>query len=70
MSPKIPDAPKVFAPPPPPTVNQATIEAEKNDASLRRQGRAATFKSDPLSRSTGGFAVKQLMGQGGWRPMR
>lgn len=60
--------PKTQAPiqaPPPPTVNDARLKAEQDDLLRRRQGRAATFLSEPSGRAAGGVATKQLMGQGG-----
>lgn len=71
MQPKI-DTPKISTPPPPPTVNQARVDSEQADLAAKRKGRAATFTSDPLARSTGGVATamlgagaKQMLGQGG-----
>jgi hypothetical protein len=57
--------------PPPPTVDLARQDAEAGDLLRKRKGRASTFISNPLARSSGGVATamlqagtKQSMGQG------
>lgn len=60
-----PETRKAQPAPPPPTINDARISAERNDTMRDRRGRSATFMSSAASRSTGGVATKALMGQGG-----
>lgn len=57
--------PKITTPPPPPTVDDARADADRADAFLRRQGRAATFVSSAAGRAEGGYGAKALVGQGG-----
>jgi len=73
MSPKVPKpAPaQMVVAPPPPTVNEARVDAEKDDLLRRKRGRSSTFVSNPLARGSGGVATamlqagtKQSMGQG------
>ena len=71
MSPKVPKPAPMVVAPPPPTVNEARVDAEKDDILRKRKGRASTFVSNPLARSSGGVATamlqagtKQTMGQG------
>ena len=56
--------PKVQTPPPPPTIDQARIDAEQADAFLKRRGRDSTFVSTPAGRTQGGYGDKTLTGQG------
>jgi hypothetical protein len=56
--------PKVQTPPPPPTVDQARVDAEQSDYLLKRNGRQSTFVSTPLGRGQGASANKPLLGQG------
>lgn len=63
MSP--PSAPKISTPPPPPTIDQARVDADRADIARGRRGRAATFLADEQGRGTGSVAVKTLLGQGG-----
>lgn len=51
--------------PPPPTIDDAKLAAERQDQVLQRKGRAATMVSTPQGQAAGGSAVKVLMGQGG-----
>ena len=57
--------PKISAPPPPPTINEAREDADKTDAFLRRKGQQATMVSTEASRSEGAVGTKMLLGQGG-----
>lgn len=56
--------PKIQPPAPPPTVDQARLDAEKADDFLQRRGRQSTFVSTPSGRMTGGYDNKTLTGQG------
>ena len=57
--------PKIQTPPPPPTVDQARLDADQADKFLNRQGRGGTFVSSSAGRAEGGYGFKALTGQGG-----
>ncbi|MDB5433545.1 MAG: hypothetical protein JWP35_4661 [Caulobacter sp.] len=57
--------PNVQTAPPPPTVDQAKIDADRADLVRKRQGAAATYVSTPGGRTVGGVATKMILGQGG-----
>ena len=52
-------------PTPPPTIDQARLDADNSDLIRKRQGAAATFVSSAAGRQSGGVATKALLGQGG-----
>lgn len=60
-----PDKPRQTPAPPPPTINDARIAAERNDTLRNRKGRDSTFVSNAAGRSGGSTTMKALMGQGG-----
>lgn len=57
-----PSTPQVPAPVPPPTIDQASVNAEQADRVRRRQGRLSTLLSPDVPDASASVAQKQLLG--------
>lgn len=58
-----PKTPKIPAPVPPPTLDQASLNAEQNDRLRQRKGRASTLLSPDVSERAAPVLQKSLLGQ-------
>lgn len=61
-APDIPATPPLAAPPSPPSIDDATVARENEDAARRRRGRAATILTGPKGAGTPTTATKTLLG--------
>lgn len=59
-----PKMPKIEAPPPPPTVDEAKVREIESKRLAKRRGRAANIMSTPESRGAGGVGMTRLLGGG------
>jgi hypothetical protein len=63
LKPKIPAAPKIVAPPPTPTIDEAAVRAEDEMRIRRRRGRGAYVVAGKNRSAAPTVATKQLTGQ-------
>lgn len=63
FAPKVPKAPKVIAPPPTPTIDEAAMRAEDEMRVRRRRGRGAFVVAGKTRGAAPVVATKQLTGQ-------
>lgn len=57
-----PKMPKIEAPPPPPTVDEAKVREIESKRLARRRGRAANIMSTAQTREQGGVGMAKLLG--------
>lgn len=59
-----PKMPKIEAPPPPPTIDEAKVREIESTRLRRRRGRMASMVSTPETRAQGGVGATRLLGGG------
>jgi hypothetical protein len=59
-----PKMPKIEAPPPAPTIDEAKVREQETRRLARRRGRAATMMSSEQSQMAGGVGTTRLLGGG------